>query len=101
MSITAHFAAKAYRTAETVAWVIAGLGGIVFCYALAMAIVDGPAARARAEQAKAQEIEQENAVFCRKHAMPPGSDAYPACASDLIEIRHRQEARDVKDFDLP
>jgi hypothetical protein len=101
MSITAHFAANAYRKAETVAWVVAGLSAVVFCYALATAVIDGPTLHARAAQATAEEIERETAVFCRKHAMSPGSDAYAACASDLMEIRKRQEARDFKDFDVP
>jgi hypothetical protein len=75
-----------------VAWVSAALCGLAAVYAGDKCAHRRSQTRALADQANAQET----APFCRKHAMPPGSDAYPARASDLMEIRNRQEARFLK-----
>jgi hypothetical protein len=101
MSIALRRAAKAYRAGEAVAWVIAGLAGIAFCLALIAAIARGPALRAAADQARATEIEQENALFCRKYGMGEDRDGFRACVGDLMEMRSRERTRVLEEFDLP
>lgn len=101
MSLTARTAVKVHRAAERAMWVIASIAGIGFCVALVAAVVHGPEVRAAAEQARAAETEQEAAVFCRKYGMAPGSEAFRACATDIEEIRKREHARTVMEFDLP
>jgi hypothetical protein len=101
MSALSHVINRTYRASETVAWLVAGLGGAAFCIALAAAVAHAPAARALAERAQAEQIEQENFAFCAKYNMPAGTDAYRGCADDLREVRNREDARRRQEFDLP
>lgn len=51
------------------------------------------------ESQKAEEIEQENRVFCAKFGMTFGTSAFAACANDLKIIRRQQEERLIRDID--
>lgn len=61
-------------------------------------IINGPAIRAAIETSKAEQIDQENTVFCQKFGMARGSDAFAACASYLEDIRQRHERRVTRDL---
>jgi hypothetical protein len=61
----------------------------VVCHAL----LYGPEMRARAEQLKAEQIDQENRALCEKLGMPHGSDRLAACAGILSEVRRLHEER--------
>jgi hypothetical protein len=101
MSARSRVINRTGRASETVAWLVAGLGGAGFCFALVEASLHAPALRTLAERAEAEQIEQENRAFCGKYNMPPESDAYRMCAADLMEIRRREDARRLNEFDLP
>jgi hypothetical protein len=67
-----------------------GAGASVFAI---YAIVAAPATRRTAERIMSEQIQQEDRSYCDKFRMPPGSEAFAACAADLTEIRRRQRDR--------
>lgn len=101
MTTTANFLARAYDAGNAVAWVLAALWGLGAVYVLTNSLIEGPKVRALAEQARAEEIDRENRQFCQKYGAAPGTDAYRACALDLMDIRNRQAARLDKENDIP
>ena len=66
------------------------MAGVVIVLA---AVLSPPETRARAEQIKAEQIDQENRALCGMLGMPVGSDGYAACAGVLLEVRTRQAKR--------
>jgi hypothetical protein len=67
--------------------------GALTAAAVGWAIVYGPALHARAEQLKAEQIDQENRALCARLAMSHGSDRFEACAGALDEARRRHGER--------
>ena len=60
---------------------LAALCGRAVVYGVTNALIEGPKLRALADQAKAQEIDQATAVFCRKHACRPAATTIPPAPS--------------------
>jgi hypothetical protein len=81
------------RRQESWAPVIA-LGITVGSLAL-YAVFSAPAMLQAAERANADQIRQENHAHCEKFQMPPGSEGFASCVTDLTEIRRRQRDRFV------
>jgi hypothetical protein len=59
---------------------------------------NGAQARAAAESRRAEEIKQENLEICARLAMPPGTEAFLACAAELTLVRQRHDGRRDQDF---
>ena len=57
------------------------------------AVLNGPAMRQRAEQLKAEQIDQENRALCERLGIHLGSDRFGACAGVLSEARRLQSER--------
>jgi hypothetical protein len=55
--------------------------------------VNGPKMRAMIESQKAEELEQENRVFCAKFGVTFGTSTFATCASELAQIRRQHEER--------
>jgi len=70
---------------------------VVYVAALALVIIwlmiNGPALREAAERHKAEQIDQENTLFCQKFGMARGTNDFAKCADYLEEIRKRQTDR--------
>jgi flagellar biosynthesis/type III secretory pathway M-ring protein FliF/YscJ len=62
------------------------------------AILPSPAMRQRAEQLKAEQIDQENRSLCERLGMPRGSERFAACAGALSEARQAQAKRFAIEF---
>jgi hypothetical protein len=76
--------------------------GVAYVGALAVVviymIINGPAIRAATESHKAEQIDQENTLFCEKFGMARGTDAFATCASYLADLRKRNEERVTRDL---
>lgn len=59
------------------------------------ATVSAPAALRAAERVKAEQIRLEDREYCEKFRMPPGSEAFATCVTDLTELRRRHRDRVV------
>jgi hypothetical protein len=57
------------------------------------AIAQGPVSWRAAQQLKTEQIKQEDETFCKKFYVPPGSENFANCVSDLAEIRRLHGAR--------
>jgi hypothetical protein len=57
------------------------------------AIVFAPSMWRAAERLKAEQVDQENGIFCEKFQMPPGSEHFAACVTYLTEVRRRHGDR--------
>jgi hypothetical protein len=82
--------ARLYVWGNRAAWALAALCVPFFLY---VALSGDPSARLIAQEQRRQEIERENAAFCEKHGMPPGTAQHADCAADLMEIRARENER--------
>lgn len=71
---------------------IIALGIAVGLFAI-HAIVFGPTMWAAAERLRAEQIDQENRLFCDKLGMNLSAEAFATCASLLADIRRRQTNR--------
>jgi hypothetical protein len=67
--------------------------GALTAAAVGWTIVYGPAMHARAEQLKAEQIDQENRALCARLGMPYGGDRFGACGDALDEARRRHGER--------
>jgi hypothetical protein len=67
--------------------------GAAVIAAAGFAVLYGPAARERAEQLKAEEIDREDRMLCARLGMAHGSDGFGACARVLLEARRLHEER--------
>jgi hypothetical protein len=74
-------------------WTLSIVVGTATIAAVGYAIVHGPAVRARAEQLKAEQIDQENRALCQRLGMPHGSDRFDICAGVLSEARQKHGER--------
>jgi len=79
-----------YDWGNRIAWVLVALIAPFLLYA---AIVADPSARLAAQEQRRQEVERENAAFCKKYGMPAGTAQHAGCAADLMEIRVREDER--------
>jgi hypothetical protein len=68
------------------AWPVIALAAAVAAFAV-HAVVYAPSMWRAAERLKAEQIAQEDRMFCEKFRMPPDSDSFAACAGYLREIR--------------
>ncbi|MEA2841196.1 MAG: hypothetical protein QOF41_2526 [Methylobacteriaceae bacterium] len=57
------------------------------------AIVFAPRMWRAAERLKAEQVDQENGIFCEKFRMPPGSESFATCVMYLTEVRRRHGDR--------
>jgi hypothetical protein len=57
------------------------------------AIVFAPTMWRAAERLKAEQVDQEDRIFCEKFRMPPGSESFAACVTYLTEVRRRHGDR--------
>jgi hypothetical protein len=57
------------------------------------AIVFAPTMWRAAERLKAEQVDQENGIFCEKFRMPPGNESFATCVMYLTEVRRRQGDR--------
>jgi len=57
------------------------------------ALIYAPTMWRTAERLKAEQIADENAMFCEKFRMPPDSDAFATCVGYLLEIRRLNAER--------
>jgi hypothetical protein len=62
------------------------------------ATLSRPAMRERAEQLKAEQIDQENRALCERLGMPAGSERFAACAGVLSDVRKRHAERFAADM---
>ena len=74
-------------------WMPLVVVGAAVIAAAGHAVLNGPATRQRAEQLKAEQIDQENRALCEKLGMPHDSDRFEACAGTLLEARRLQSER--------
>lgn len=56
-------------------------------------VMNGPGVWAEIEQRNAAETEQEDRTFCSKFGMAPGTEAFAACARELVHVRRQEAAR--------
>ena len=68
---------------------VLGLAGVLAIYAA----VTAPEMLRNAERLRAEQIQQEDRDTCTRLKMPPGTDGFAACATDLMEVRRRQHER--------
>jgi hypothetical protein len=94
LSFDSAFRASMYQAATQIAsWAVAA--AFVFAMAsrgvmLFLATVSGPKAAKAAGAHKAQQIEQENPIFCSASTK---TGAFVTCVSDLAEVRRRHAER--------
>ena len=71
--------------------------GIVFALGVSacavFAAANGPALWRGAEQRKAEQVQQENKLYCERFRMPPGGESFATCVGLLSEIRKLQGDR--------
>jgi hypothetical protein len=72
-------------SAAVVAWIVASV------------LVNGPQARAMAEQQDAREIAQENRSFCAKVGLAPNTQPLDTCLNEVAQIRRLHEERLYRD----
>jgi hypothetical protein len=73
-------------------WIGLGLIGLYFAAIVAVCgvlVAYGPQLRAATEAHEAAIAEKENAAFCGRLGVGPGTDRYADCAAGLKEIRAR------------
>jgi hypothetical protein len=83
-----------------IAWLQKALAAALAAGLIAMAllgVIYGPVIRQNVERATAEEIAQENRVFCEKFGMGPATSAFASCVGALTEIRRRHEERLMPD----
>lgn len=67
-------------------------GAAVSAFAI-YAIVSAPAMWRAAERVNAEQLRQEDRMFCEKFRMPPDSEGFETCVGYLKEIRKRHGDR--------
>jgi len=97
-TLTAKFSPAASQTARVAPWLFGGVYVVGLAAICAVLILEGPQLRAAAEAQKAQEIDRENAAFCRKFGMGPETSGYMECSASLMQIRERHERRIASDL---
>ena len=70
-------------------WAV-GVAGMVY---LLLHIPEMQDARARADAQLAQQISNENKLYCEKWGMPAGTHEHVICTMDLVRIRQETEER--------
>ena len=74
-------------------WLV-GTGAAVAIVAVAAYVsINGQQARAMIEREHAEQVEQENQLFCTKFGAAPGTAAFATCATDLALIRQKHKDR--------
>ncbi len=56
-------------------------------------ILDRPAAREKAQQLKAEQVDQEDRTLCERLGKAHGNEGFSACAAILSEVRQRNAER--------
>jgi hypothetical protein len=91
-----HVVHRIYNVVETVLYAFAiGMGLMIIA-----TIRRIPEMRAKFEQNRAQEISEENKVYCEKWGKREGTHEYTLCTIDLFEIREKQPKRVSDDMRL-
>ena len=57
------------------------------------AVVEAPATWRAAQRFKAEQIQQEDQMFCERFRMPPGSEGFATCVVYLTDIKRRHGDR--------
>jgi hypothetical protein len=91
--LIAKFSPAASQIERVAPWLVGGAYVVGLAAVCTVLIVNGPQLRAVAEAQKAEEINQENKVFCRKFGMGPETNGYTECSANLMQIRERHERR--------
>ena len=89
---------QAMTSPTWVVYAVLALGFGLGCWMLVYIASNGAHIRAAAESRRAEEIKQENLEICVRLAMPPGTEAFLACAAELTRIRQRHDERRDQDF---
>ena len=93
----------AISTSLSVPGLLTGLliAGVVAVTGAAYIVALGERARVEVQRETAAEISQENAAFCAKFGIGPGTRAFAACSDELAKVRQRQDERSFAQADLP
>lgn len=86
---------KVYEVGEITMLGIAAL----FAVEAALLIYNAPRIYARIDQQIANEIAEENRLFCEKRGLMQGTHAFTACELDLNEVRAKHDKR-IDSLDL-
>lgn len=78
-----------YKAIERALWAFAPVPALL----LLLSYPQIQTGREQLEADLATDVAAENAEYCGKWGMPTGTDKYPACVRDLVEIRARAEQR--------
>jgi hypothetical protein len=78
-TIVSHAAAAAYVA--------------ILAFVVIWLTINAPALQQAAERHRAEQIDQENSLYCEKFGMTRGADNFDKCAGYLEEIRRRQTDR--------
>ena len=91
------FLGAAYDNVNMALWAMLIAGLIVFAV---FGIPAMSSAQARYQALQARAVEAENAFYCRRWGMGPGSGKHRLCMSDLNQVRRNVEERlaDESDF---
>jgi len=73
----------------------------VMVTAAAYLVALGEHARVEVQRETATEIAREDAAFCTKFGIGPGTQAFVTCSDDLAKVRQRQDERSFAETELP
>ena len=76
------------------------VAGVMFT-AAAYLVALGEHARVEEQRETAAEVAQEDAAFCTKFGVGPGTPTFASCTEELAQIRHREDERSFAQADLP
>jgi hypothetical protein len=65
----------------------------ILAFVVVWLTINGPALRQAADRQRAEQIDQENTLYCEKFGMTRGTGNFDKCAGYLEEIRRRQTDR--------
>ena len=85
---------RVYKAIERALWAFAPVPALL----LLLSYPQIQTAHQQVEADLATDVAAENAEYCSKWGMPVGTDKYPVCVRDLVEIRARAEQR-LRDLD--
>ena len=85
---------RIYHTVHVALWALLAAWVVIMISNLSNA----SKARATAERQRAQEISEENRLYCEKWGMKAGTHEHTVCTLDLQEIRAKVERRIADDM---
>jgi hypothetical protein len=82
-----------YPAKTIVSRAAAGVYVAILAFVVIWLTINGPALQQAADRHRAEQIDQENTLYCEKFGMSRGTDNFDKCAGYLEEIRRRQTDR--------